>query len=319
MTRLLTALLLSSALVACSAPDASEPDAAADAATTPETESTQTVVAVQMSPANDTPSLRQYWQLDGFDAPESVIEAGNEILYVSNVGGDGSAQDNNGVISKIGMNGTMIDRNWVTATETRVLNGPKGMALIPNDLGTETLVVADIDHIVLIDVDSAEIVKRIPADGAGFLNDVARGQGQTALISDSANARIYMVENDVVTIWLEDERLGGVNGLHNDGDRLLVTTMSGGELLSIDWETKAITGIASGMENADGIGIRPDGSYIISSWPGQLWHVREGEAPTLIQDTSGDTPILMNDILLSGYRLVTPNWMPGTVRGYGVE
>lgn len=309
MTRLTAALLLSSALIAC-AP--SEPDAPAPASA-PETTAVETASALQAV------TLRPLWQLDGFDAPESVIEAGDgTTLYVSNVGGDGSAQDNNGMIAKIGIDGTMIDRNWVAGTEALPLHGPKGMAMVSSDKG-ETLVVADIDHVVLILADEGRIAKRIPVPGAGFLNDVVKGPGETALISDSANARIYWLEDNVPTVWLEDERLGGVNGLHNDGDRLLVTTMSGGELLSVDWETKAITGLASGMENADGIGLRPDGGFVISSWPGQLWHVRAGETPTLIQDTSGDTPILMNDILLSGNRLITPNWMPGTVRGYGVK
>ncbi|GLQ24075.1 hypothetical protein GCM10007853_19490 [Algimonas ampicilliniresistens] len=305
MTRLLTALLLSSALAACSP---SEPEAQAP---TPDAQTT----SVETAPAPQSVILQPLWQLDGFEAPESVIEADDgTTLYVSNVGGDGSAQDNNGVISKIGMDGAMINRNWVAGTEALPLHGPKGMALVNG-----TLVVTDIDHVVLIDTEASNIIKRIPAEGAGFLNDAVAGPDGTALISDSANARIYSVQDDVATIWLEDERLGGVNGLHNDGDRLLVTTMDGGELLSVDWDTKAITGLASGMENADGIGLRSDGSYIISSWPGQLWHVQDGEAPTLLQDTSGDTPILMNDILLSGDTLVTPNWMPGTVRGYGVE
>lgn len=305
MTRLLAALLLSSALTACSQ---SEPEAQAP---TPDAQTT----SVETAPTPQSVTLQPLWQLDGFDAPESVIEAGDgTTLYVSNVGGDGSAQDNNGVISKIRMDGTMIDRNWIAGTEALPLHGPKGMALVNG-----RLVVTDIDHVVLIDAEASNIIKRIPAEGAGFLNDAVAGPDGTALVSDSANARIYSVRDDVATVWLEDERLGGVNGLHNDGERLLVTTMSGGELLSIDWETKAITGIASGMENADGIGLRSDGSYIISSWPGQLWHVRDGEAPTLLQDTSGEAPILMNDLLLSGDTLVTPNWMPGTVRGYGIE
>jgi hypothetical protein len=94
--------------------------------------------------------------------------------------------------------------------------------------------------------------------------------------------------------------------------------MSAGELLIINPETKAIDVIGAGMENADGIGQLSDGSFIISSWPGQLWHVN-GLVQTLLQDTTGDTPILMNDILLSGDMLITPNWVPGTVRGYGVE
>lgn len=303
MTRLITAaptVLLCALLAACAPSETQAP--------------TTDPVIETPTPAQPL-TLTELWVLDGFDGPESVIETGDgATLYVSNAGGDGSAKDANGVISIIGMDGTMIDRTWVAGTDAMPLHGPKGMALIG-----DTLVVTDIDHVVTIDVSSSEITARIPIEGALFLNDAAAGLNGTVLVSDSQTSRIHMIENGVPSVWLEDARFGGINGLHLDGDRLLVTTMSAGELLSIDLTSKAITGLATGMENADGIGLRSDGSYIISSWPGQLWHVRDGETPTLLQDTTGDTPILMNDILLSSDTLITPNWVPGTVRAYRVE
>lgn len=303
MTHLTTtapAVLLCALLAACSPAETQAP----------------TADPVIEAPAPSQPlSLTELWVTDGFDGPESVIEAGDgTTLYVSNAGGDGGAKDANGVISIIGTDGTIIERTWVAGTDAMPLHGPKGMALIGN-----SLVVTDIDHVVMIDVLAREITARIPIEGALFLNDAAAGPNGTVLVSDSRTSRIHMIENGVPSVWLEDARFGGINGLHLDGDRLLVTTMSAGELLSVDLTTKTITGLAAGMENADGIGLRSDGSYIISSWPGQLWHVVEGEAPTLLQDTTGDTPTLMNDILLSGDTLITPNWVPGTVRGYGVE
>lgn len=308
MSRLISALLLSSALMACA-------PAATDQAESPAPETETQTGATQ------TVSLAEQWVTDGFDAPESVIRTrGGDAYYVSAVGGQGSEKDNNGAIAQIYLDGSVINRRWVTGSEELPLHAPKGMALVASDKG-DTLVVADIDTVVLILADEGRIAKRIPVEGARFLNDVAAGPGETALISDSANARIYWLEDNVPTIWLEDERLGGVNGLHLDGERLLVTTMSAGELLSVDMDTKEITVLAGGMENADGIGLRSDGSYIISSWPGQLWHVRGGEAPTLLQDTrSDDAPIFMNDLLLvDDETLVTPNWMPGTVREYRVQ
>lgn len=295
-----SALSLSLVLSACSAPDTTAP--APD-------------VVVEASVPASAPTLTELWVLEGFDAPESVIEAADgTTLYVSNAGGEGSAKDGNGVISKIGINGTMIDRDWVVGTDAMPLDGPKGMALVGG-----TLAVTDIDHVVMIDVAAGEITARIPIEGSIFLNDAAVGPGGTVFVSDSRTARIYQIENGLPTLWFENALLAGLNGLHNDGERLLVTTMTFGKLLAIDWETKAITELARGMDNADGIGLRADGSYIISSWPGQLWHAIEGEVATLIQDTTGDTPILMNDILLSGDTLITPNWLPGTVRGYGVK
>ncbi|GHA86457.1 ATP/GTP-binding protein [Algimonas arctica] len=301
MTRTLIALFASVAIVSCG-----EAEPKSETATDSAQEQSQTVAPAQPL------ALTELWVLDGFNAPESVIAAGDgTTLYVSNVGGEGSAKDGNGVISKIGLDGRMIARTWVSGTDALPLHAPKGMALIG-----DTLAVTDIDHVVMIDVPTGEITARIPIDGAAFLNDAAVGPNGTVLISDSGTAKIHMIDNGVASLWLEDARLNGINGLQLDGNRLLVTTMTAGELLSVDWTTKAITGLASGMDNADGIGLHSDGNYIISSWPGQLWHVRDGETPTLLQNTSGDNAVLMNDILLSGDTLVTPNWLPGTVRGY---
>ncbi|GLQ20710.1 hypothetical protein ACFFUB_01490 [Algimonas porphyrae] len=306
--RCLTLLSLSTALLACA------PETALDNATSAESAEQPITETIALT-------LNEAWVLDGFDAPESVIATQDgRGYYVSNVGGDGTAQDNDGVISLVGTNGTILERNWVAGTDAVPLHAPKGMTLVENDKGL-TLLATDIDHVAFILADEGRLAKRLPAPDATFLNDIAKGPGASAFLSDSANARIYKLEDDTITVWLEDDRLGGVNGLQMEGDRLLVTTMSAGELLSIDLETKAITGLAAGMENADGIGLRSDGSYIISSWPGQLWHVREGEAPVLLQDTSGEEgATLMNDILLvDDATLITPNWMPGTVRGYRVQ
>lgn len=307
MTRTLSFLLLSTALIACSAEPSTEIQAQIEAESAPDTD-------VETQPIR----LTELWVLDGFDAPESVIKVGDGSgYYVSNVGGDGSTRDNDGAISRLTSDGQMLDRNWVTGTQAMPLHAPKGMAIATDG----SLLVTDIDHLVIIDPDSQMITARIPAEGAAFLNDVARGPGDVALISDSGNARIYAYEAGAITIWLEDDRLAGINGLQMQNGRLLVTTMRDGDLLSIDPTTKALTGLATGMVNADGIGLRSDGSYIISSWPGQLWHARDGQAPILLQDTSGETgAVLMNDILLADDGLlVTPNWMPGTVRGYSVK
>lgn len=277
-----------------------------------------------MAEAPSAPTLTQIWVLDGFDAPESVIPAwdGNGY-YVSNVGGDGTAMDGNGAISRISPDGRMLDRDWVTGTDEVPLHAPKGMAIVEDDKGP-ALLVTDIDHVAFILADTGRLAKRLPAPGASFLNDIAKGPGQSAFISDSRNARIYKLEDDVITVWLEDDRLAGVNGLMMDGGRLLVTTMSAGELLSVDPDTKEITSLAAGMENADGMGRRADGSYMVSSWPGQLWHVRDGEAPTLLQDTTletvgEDAVVAMNDVLFLEDTVVAPNWFPGTVRAYRID
>ena len=262
-------------------------------------------------------SLTEAWVLDGFDAPESVIWTGDgDHYYVSNVGGDGTARDNNGYISVITSAGKWVDRRWVSGTDDLPLNAPKGMAIWDG-----TLYVTDIDHLVMIDIASADVTSRIPVQGAKFLNDVSASE-QGIFVTDSGNAMILKLEDGVVVPWMTDEMFGGINGLLPQADRLLVTTMSEGHLLSVNWGTKAITQLATGMDNADGVNQQDDGRFVISSWPGVIWRVRENEAPTILLDTRAETrdaSIAMNDVLLHEGMVLAPNWFPGTVRAYRLE
>jgi hypothetical protein len=65
------------------------------------------------------------WQAEGLDGLESaVLDSGEGVLYVSNINGDASAADGNGYISKLSLEGEILDKEWVTG-----LNAPKGLAL----------------------------------------------------------------------------------------------------------------------------------------------------------------------------------------------
>lgn len=243
------------------------------------------------------------WVLSGLDSPESVLPGDDgSVLFVSNVNGDGTSVDGNGYISRITSDGKLLEKEWVGG-----LNAPKGMAL-KNGM----LFVSDIDHLVQIDVASRQVVDRIPINEATFLNDVAVTE-DAVLISDSATSRIYRYAQGEVSIWLEADQLAGVNGLAPQENRLLVTTMRAGELLSIDWATKHISTIAGEMKNADGIAQHKDGFFIVSSWPGKLYRVDANGATTTLLDTQADN-IFLNDFALIGDTIIVPNWRPGSVR-----
>ena len=108
--------------------------------------------------------LELLWESDTLlRTPESVlIDEGRNVLYVSNMNSDMPANSGNGFISKMDMNGNIIDLKWVDG-----LNGPKGMGLFGVDL-----YVADNDELVKIDIDSAKIVDKVKIEGNPGLNDV---------------------------------------------------------------------------------------------------------------------------------------------------
>lgn len=249
--------------------------------------------------------LEEAWVTPGFSAPEGVAFDG-ETLFISNVAGEANAKDGEGWVSRVSQTGELLEEKWISG-----LNAPKGMAVRDGKL-----FVSDFDAYHVIDIASGEIENTYSVEGAGFLNDITVWQGGVYM-SDSGTARIFQIDVNGYKEWLADERLGGVNGLTADGDRLLIATMSSGSL----FETRGardLTEIASGMENADGIAVLDDASYLVSSWPGQIWHVSRTGKTTEILNTQ-DAPVFQNDLTRVGDLIIVPNWEPGTVTAWRVE
>lgn len=284
------------ALAACSQPETSEPELAA-----PEPPVTS---AAPEATAPALPELTQVWIAAGLSSPEGVATA-DGVLYISNVAGEGGDKDGEGWISRLSMDGEILEEKWVEG-----LNAPKGLGIRDGKL-----FVSDYDAYHVIDLASGEIENTYPVEGAGFLNDIAVWQGGVYL-SDSGSARIFQIDVNGYKEWLADERLGGVNGLWPDGDRLLIATMSSGSL----YETmgaRDLTEIATGMDNADGIAVLDDGSYLVSSWPGQIWHVSTDGETTELHNTV-DVPVYQNDLTRIGDMIIVPNWQPGTVTAWRI-
>lgn len=83
-----------------------------------------------------------------------------EYFYVSNMA---DKTEGNGFISRISRKWKDQDHTWVTG-----LNDPKGIVV-----REDKLYVTDVTHLVEIDLQSGEIIKRIPVEGAKSLNDTA--------------------------------------------------------------------------------------------------------------------------------------------------
>ena len=255
--------------------------------------------------ATHTPGFDPLWRSEGFENPESVIADGRGGYVVSNVNGEGWEANGEGYLTRLDATGAVIGpRRWVDG-----LNAPKGLAM-----ANGRLFVTDIDKLVAIDPQDGSILRRYPVEGARFLNDAAAHAGRI-LVSDSGTGRIHALEDDAVSLWLEDEALAGVNGLWPEDGRLLATTMERGEILAIDWQTRAITVLADGLPDADGIARTSNGGYVISQWPGDVWYWHEGEAPRRIFERH-DPPVLMNDLTIVEDRVIIPHWLPGAVSAW---
>ncbi|MBL8549156.1 MAG: hypothetical protein JNJ73_04180 [Hyphomonadaceae bacterium] len=252
-------------------------------------------------------ALERVWVAEGLADPESAaLSADGAFLYVSNVAGEGEAKDGVGFIARVGVDGRLLQRDFVTG-----LNAPKGLVRLG-----DKLFVSDIDVIVRIDAASGRIEQRFPAPGARFLNDVALAPDGRIFATDSDAGRIYALRDGAVSVWIEDPLLAAANGLLPEPDRLFVATMAG-RLLAIDYATRAIETRAEGLGDADGV-VRVGDDFLISEWPGLLHQVRaDGSKTTLLDAKSAQ--IFQNDILLVGDMLYIPNWRPGTLTAYRVR
>ena len=253
--------------------------------------------------------LEPLWTAADLPNPESVVAAPDgESLFVSNVNGAPDARDGNGTISRLSLDGAVIDPRWAAG-----LHAPKGMAVLDG-----RLFVSDIDALVEIDLADGRLVARHPVEGAGFLNDVAVAPDGSVLVSDSARARIHAWRDGRMSAWLEHEEwLGAVNGLLAEPSRLVVSTMRG-RLLAVDWASKEISVLAEGLGDGDGIAALGDGRYLVSEWPGRLFAVAGDGTNAVVLDTRAEKRYL-NDFLLLGDRLYMPNIEPGAVRAYRVR
>jgi hypothetical protein len=268
----------------------------------------KTEAVARPSAAAARPRLQPLWTAQGFDAPEGVAPAPDGGYFISNVGGDGETKDGSGWISKLSVDGAVMSPRFIDG-----LDGPKGMAVLDGKL-----YVADIDQVRIFDAASGAPAEVIAIAGAEFLNDATAWNGEV-FVSDSATARIWRMAPEGPVIWREGEDLKGVNGLLGIGDRMLISTMTSGSLY------EATTGggwreIATGMIDADGIGIVPEragGGYLISSWPGEIHHVAaDGTVASLLNTREAE--ILQNDLTIFDDIVIVPNWMPGTVTAWRV-
>ena len=114
--------------------------------------------------ANAQHKLTRMWATDTILAvPESVLcDAQNNVLYVSLINGQSDVADGRGGIAKLSVDGRIRDTNWCHG-----LNAPKGLAKFGNKLYA-----ADLTEVAVIDVTTGRVTKKIPIEGAKFLNDI---------------------------------------------------------------------------------------------------------------------------------------------------
>jgi hypothetical protein len=213
------------------------------------------------------------WGTDvGFATPESVRwdEDADEYI-VANINGSPTAFDDNGFISRLDPDGSVIALKWIEGGVNGVtLNGPKGTALLGNRLW-----VADIDTVRAFNRHTGAPIGSVQIPGAQFLNDLVVRNGKIlvtdsgldATVTPAGGDAVYQVDQNFnVTTISKTTDLHLPNGIEVTCDKTWVVTFGSNELFSVAADGSIHDDQALPAGTLDGIVVLNSGNFLISSW-----------------------------------------------------
>ena len=262
----------------------------------------------------DEYKLEKVWETEQtLIIPESVLyNPADSILYVSNINGSSSAKDSNGFISKVSLDGKIQVLKWANG-----LHAPKGSGIFK-----DKLYVADIDHLVEIDMESGNILDRHLAPGAKFLNDVAIDTSGTVYVSDYSkdNSALYRFKGENIEVWAKGKDINSPNGLWLEGNELFFGNTGDGSLKVINCATKKIRKIASVGFGIDGLRADGRGNYLVSDWSGRTSLIdTKGKVTTLLDTTKQNINSADIEFISDMNLLIIPTFFDNRIAAYKVE
>jgi gluconolactonase len=208
-------------------------------------------------------------KITGLKTPESVVQAKDGKIYVSEINEFG--KDGDGQITVI--------ENGQARIFAKGLDDPKGLAIIG-----KTLFVADKTKIMKIDLEG-KVQTFVPANAFPvtplFLNDLEADPQGNLYVSDSGDlfgsgkgGAIYKInpkgEVKLLINDIQDARVKAPNGLLADDTStvLIYVDFASGILYSLNTQTNTLNDIAEGFGGGDGVVHRSNGTMYVSDWKG---------------------------------------------------
>jgi hypothetical protein len=202
----------------------------------------------------------------------------------------------------LALDGKHYNGGWITG-----LDAPKGLGRDGN-----RLYVADISHVVVIDIAKGAIEKKIEIAGATGLNDITVDDKGIVYVSDSKSGKVYRIEKDVPQLYMDD--LAGANGLKATKDGLYILAKKAVLLADANKHLKTITTLPNG---GDGVEEAGNGDLIVSEWLGIVYYVyADGRKEVLLDthDQKKNTADIHYDI--PTHTLFIPGFNAKTVAAY---
>ena len=229
---------------------------------------------------------------DSLRNPESVAwDARRGELLVSNVNGGSDAKDDNGFISRVGLDGALLQARLVDPSRrSTTLHAPKGLIVVG-----DTAWVADVDVLRGFDAQTGAPVATVDLAplGATFLNDVAVGPdgalyvtdsgirtGDDGLVTHPGRDRVYRVDAaGRPSVALESARLRMPNGIAWDGDarRFVIAPLGSDTIFAWTPGSADLVPLATGPGQYDGIAVLSGGRLLVSSLGTGAIHLFEAD------------------------------------------
>jgi sugar lactone lactonase YvrE len=262
------------------------------------------------SHSKHTPALTFAWETDSLlTTVESVLyDPATGYIYSANIDGHFMDKDGQGSISKIDLQGNIVERDWIAG-----LNAPTGLCVYNGRLYT-----TDIDRIIEIDMAAGAIAATYNIEGAQALNDITVSPNGTVYASDTGGNQVFRLKEGVATALLSN--IDTPNGLVYHGGQILVSQWTPETLGTIDLKTNIVNEIATGLPQADGVEVFEDDGYLVSSWGGRVYFVDPSGETSKILDTSAAGKNAADVSLVAGHNLVlVATFSQNTVAAYKVE
>lgn len=257
-----------------------------------------------------TVKLEPAWTTDtALLTPESVLWIPEgAFFYVSEVEGKTNGKDEQGGIAKVGPKGQILDLQWAAG-----LNAPKGLGIYK-----DTLFVADLSELVLIDTASGKIIQKTKAPGATFLNDVAVDKDGSVYVSDTRQGKVYRYAKGQITVFLETPEVEGANGLLIKQNTLWILTAKG--IYTCDMDGKNLKLFSDAVKGGDGITPVNDSDLIASRWAGEVYYVHANGQADLLLDTKEEGRNTADlDYIPELKLLIIPTFNGNTLAAYEIK
>jgi DNA-binding beta-propeller fold protein YncE len=205
----------------------------------------------------------------GFTHPYGVaVDPKTNLIFVSNMNGPGEKKDDNGFISRLQSDGTVMQMKFIDGAKGNVtLNAPKGMAVIGN-----FLYVADIDTIRVFDLAKAAELFQINFGDykINHFYGLAIGPDGALYAADGPANTIYRIDvmkEHRVTPFIVDESLGEPHALvwYQLRQRFLIAGWESGQVLAYDREGKKLPLPGIFLNMLEGLAVDLRGNSYVSS------------------------------------------------------